>query len=215
MFLARVHHTTVEDIPEGEPVTTGMFSVNQHPTVVLFDSGSSHSFMSSTFAQRYNQQSEELGYRYRISSAGADVLTNQIARGVSLEIEGRRFWVNFIIMPELALDIILGMHWMKNWGVALDTRKRILSLKEPKGEGMFQVPLSGRIGLTSVSCTMQVTSLADISVVCEFLDVFPKDLSGLSPKRVVEFAIELVPGTAPISKRPYRMSPNELAELKV
>jgi hypothetical protein len=38
-YQARVHHTTVDDIPEGEPVTAGMFSINNHPTVVLFDSG--------------------------------------------------------------------------------------------------------------------------------------------------------------------------------
>lgn len=87
-YPARVHHTIVEDIPEGEPVTSGMFSVNQHPAVVLFDSGSSHSFMSLAFARKHNQKSEEMGYRYRISSTGADVLTNQVVRGATLEIEG-------------------------------------------------------------------------------------------------------------------------------
>jgi hypothetical protein len=62
---------------------------------------------------------------------------------------------------------------------------------------------------------VQVKSIADISVVCEFLDVFPDDLPGLPPDRDVEFKIELLPSTAPISKRPYRMPSNELAELKV
>ncbi|WVZ70634.1 hypothetical protein U9M48_019282, partial [Paspalum notatum var. saurae] len=45
--------------------------------------------------------------------------------------------------------------------------------------------------------------------------VFPEELSGLPPDRDVEFAIELVPGTAPVSRRPYRMAPDELKELKV
>jgi len=49
---------------------------------------------------------------------------------------------------------------------------------------------------------------------CEYPDVFPDDLPGMPPDRKVEFAIELQPGTAPISRRPYRMPPNELAELK-
>ena len=57
--------------------------------------------------------------------------------------------------------------------------------------------------------------LYDIPVVYEFLDVFPDELPGLPPDRDVEFKIELVPGTAPISRRPYRMPPNELAELKI
>jgi hypothetical protein len=59
-----------------------------------------------------------------------------------------------------------------------------------------------------------VQEIQDISVVCEFLDVFPKDLPGLPPERDVEFVIELKPGTTPISRRSYRMPPNELAELK-
>jgi len=48
----------------------------------------------------------------------------------------------------------------------------------------------------------------------EFLDVFPEDRSGLPAARDVEFAIEVIPNTTPISKAPYRMTPVELAELK-
>ena len=54
----------------------------------------------------------------------------------------------------------------------------------------------------------------NIWVVCEFLDVFPDDLLGMPPEQEIEFIIELLPGTAPISKRPYRMATNELEELK-
>jgi hypothetical protein len=50
--------------------------------------------------------------------------------------------------------------------------------------------------------------------VCEYPDVFPDELPGMPPDRDVEFVIELQPGTAPISKRPYLMPPKELAELK-
>jgi hypothetical protein len=50
--------------------------------------------------------------------------------------------------------------------------------------------------------------------VSEFPDVFPEELPGMPPERKVEFAIELIPGTAPISKRAYRVSKPELVELK-
>jgi hypothetical protein len=59
-----------------------------------------------------------------------------------------------------------------------------------------------------------IPEIQDIPVVCEFPDVFPEDLPGLPPERDVEFVIELKPGTTPISRRSYRMPPNELAELK-
>jgi hypothetical protein len=76
----------------------------------------------------------------------------------------------------------------------------------------------------SVSCQAQppaqdpmVFSLAveSISVVEEFMDVFPEELPVMPPEREVEFYIDLIPGTAPITKRPYRMAPTELAELKL
>jgi hypothetical protein len=51
-------------------------------------------------------------------------------------------------------------------------------------------------------------------VVRDFPDVFPEELPWISPDREVEFVIDLLPGTAPISKRPYRMSVEELKELK-
>jgi hypothetical protein len=54
----------------------------------------------------------------------------------------------------------------------------------------------------------------EIRVVCDFPYVFPKDLPGMPLDRDIEFIIDLVPGTAPISKRPYGMPSNELAELK-
>jgi hypothetical protein len=70
--------------------------------------------------------------------------------------------------------------------------------------------------LTSpVASNVEVSSdLTSILVVCEFSDVFPNDLPGLPPDREVEFTIELEPGTAPISRRPYCMAPKELAEMK-
>jgi hypothetical protein len=61
---------------------------------------------------------------------------------------------------------------------------------------------------------MEVIPIHQIPVVCEFPDVFPDELPGLPPDRDVEFGIELILGTTPISRRPYRMPPDELAELK-
>jgi hypothetical protein len=61
---------------------------------------------------------------------------------------------------------------------------------------------------------VQETSLNEIRIAQEYLDVFPEDLPSMPPDRDIEFIIELLPGTPPISKRPYRMPVNELMELK-
>ena len=58
------------------------------------------------------------------------------------------------------------------------------------------------------------TLMDGIPTVREFLDVFPYDIAELPPDGVVEFTIDLIPGTDPISFPPYRMAPAELRELK-
>jgi hypothetical protein len=69
-------------------------------------------------------------------------------------------------------------------------------------------------GADSCAYVTITSHLDEIPVVCEYPNVFPDELAGMPPDRDVEFVIELQPGTAPISKRPYRMPPKELAELK-
>ena len=88
-------------------------------------------------------------------------------------------------------------------------------MREPKGGNAFLVPLSRNFELQNLSCAIQATTLCDILVVYEYPYVFPDELLGLSPDRDVEFKIEIVQGTSPISRRPYRMPPNELAILKI
>jgi hypothetical protein len=116
-------------------------------------------------------------------------------------------------MPGLVLDVIMGINWMNKMGVVIDVGSRTIFLKESIGE-TFQVVLRRRIDLGSTTYAIQTTLLAKIPVVCEFPDVFPDELPSLPPDRDVEFTIELIPRTPPISRRPYQMPPNELAELK-
>jgi hypothetical protein len=61
---------------------------------------------------------------------------------------------------------------------------------------------------------MQATSVEEVPVVCEYPDVFLEELPGMPLDRDLEFIIDLIPKTAPIAKRPYRMAANELEESK-
>jgi hypothetical protein len=109
-YQAHVPHTTIDDILEGEPMIANMFSINNHPIVILFDSGSSHSFISQGFARKYEQNIVELECAYRISSVGANLLTKQIVRGVTLNIADRQYKLNLIVMQGLVLDVTIGMN---------------------------------------------------------------------------------------------------------
>jgi hypothetical protein len=112
------------------------------------------------------------------------------------------------------MDIILGMDWMTKHKVLLDIASRVVEIDSPyNGATTLYLPQQEYF----YSCVYATTDikLEDIPIVCEYPDVFPDDLPGMPPDRDIEFIIELQPGTAPISKRPYLMPLNELAELKI
>jgi hypothetical protein len=95
----------------------------------------------------------------------------------------------------------------------LDVANRIVEIQSPIC-GKFTLLLPSQETTRSCAFAMIELPLKKIPVVCEYADVFPDELLGMPPDRDIEFAIELQPGTTPISKRPYRMPPAELAELK-
>jgi len=205
----------VEAIPAGEVVTAGKFLVNQCDALVLFDSGALHSFVSSDFVSKQNLKVVTLDKgSYCISAAGNDISTNQVVLGATLEIGDRQFLADLVVLPGVGIDVILRMKWMSGNGVLIDTTTCVVMLRDPNTKEAFLVQLPRDIHIRSMMNAVTSRAIKDISVVCEFPDVFPDDLPGLPPDRDVEFKIELLPGTAPISRRPYRMPPNELAELK-
>jgi hypothetical protein len=120
-----------------------------------------------------------------------------------------------VVLPGLGIYVILGMNWMSQNGVLIDTSTRVVMLRDPTDQKCFLVQHPWKIDLSSEVHAVQAKALADIPVVSKFPDIFSDDLPRLPLDRDVEFKIELLPGTAPISRRPYRMPPNELAELKV
>jgi hypothetical protein len=111
------------------------------------------------------------------------------------------------------MDVILGMEWMTQHKVILDISDRVVEFNSPTvGHTTLYLPFKD--GTDSCAYVTIISSLDEIPVVCEYPDVFRDELSGMPPDRDVEFVMELQPGTAPISKRPYRMPPKELAKLK-
>ena len=88
-----------------------------------------------------------------------------------------------------------------------------MSLTTPSGEKVEYVATQSASEICWVN-QLKGTAVDDIRVENEYLDVFPDVLLGMPPERDIEFIIELLLGTAPIAKRPYRMGVNELAELK-
>jgi hypothetical protein len=175
-----------EAVQETPGMTVGMFPVDSHIVEVLFDTGATHSFITTSWVEAHNLPITTMSTPIQIDSVGGRIRTDSICLNVSVEIRGIAFPANLVVMGTQEIDVIPGMNWLDKYQAVISCDKRTIKLMSPLGE----------------------------EVVTEFPDVFPEDLPGMPPERKVEFAIELLPGTAPISKRAYRVSGPELVELK-
>jgi hypothetical protein len=148
-----------------------------------------------------------------VSSLRGEMKTKHICPTISIAIRGMDFLSSLIIIDSRGIDIILGMDWLRKYDEVILCTKRAIHLTQEDGTTKeFVVAISAN--QICVLNQVKGTSLDEINIVSEFLDVFPEELSGMPPHWDIEFIIDLLPGTPPISKRPYRMPMNELVELK-
>jgi hypothetical protein len=109
----------VEDIPTGE-VLMGTFFLNEHPIVILFDSIASYDFISSTCVRKAKLSLVASEAPYVISTPGGRVNAHRIVQNIPLELPGRIFSTNLIILSGQGIDVIVGMSWMKLHKAILD-----------------------------------------------------------------------------------------------
>jgi hypothetical protein len=99
--------------------------------------------------------------------------------------------------------LILGMSWLRKTKAIIHYGRHTVELTSPKGE-RFDVEITVTSSTRHATFFIDVEFVGDnIYVVRDFPDVFLEELPGMPPEREVEFVIDLLPGTAPISKRPY------------
>jgi hypothetical protein len=96
---------------------------------------------------------------YCISAAGFNISTNQIVRDVLISISDRQYITDLVMLPGLGIDVILGMKWMSDHGVLIDTSTRTIMLREPKSNEAFLVPLPRSFDHQNLSCAIQTTTL--------------------------------------------------------
>nr|ABA97359.1 retrotransposon protein, putative, Ty3-gypsy subclass [Oryza sativa Japonica Group] len=221
---ARVNHASAEEAQSAPEVILGTFPVNSTPAVILFDSGATHSFISKRFAGAHGLSLVKLKIPMRVHTPGGGMTTTHYCPSMTVEIQGLIFPANLILLESKDLDVILGMDWLTRYRGVIDCASRTIKLTNAKGEVVtFQSPVPQKPGISlnqaageeqEVAVEKTTKKLEDIPIVREYPEVFPDDLTTMPPKRDIEFRIDLVPRTAPIHKRPYRMRANELAEVK-
>ncbi|WVZ80184.1 LOW QUALITY PROTEIN: hypothetical protein U9M48_027681 [Paspalum notatum var. saurae] len=204
----------MDQVPAGEPVLAGTFTVNGHPAVMLFDSRATHTFLSKSYALRHGIKMYKLKEDYHITAPSSPVATGLMAKRLKIDIGPESFVINPVVLPHQGIDVILGMNWMVENNAILHVGSREVQLKSQATGKILKVHIPEQKHLEATVNTTELQEIKKIPVVYEFPDVFLEELPGLPPDRDVEFKIDLIPGTAPVSRRPYRMAPDELKELK-
>nr|AAO73216.1 retrotransposon protein, putative, Ty3-gypsy sub-class [Oryza sativa Japonica Group]AAP68408.1 putative polyprotein [Oryza sativa Japonica Group] len=213
-----------EEAQAAPEVVLGTFPVNSVPATVLFDSGATHSFISKQFVGIHGLIREKLSTPMRVHTPGNSSTSVQFSPSVTIEIQRSPFLANLILLESKDLDVILGMDWLTKFKGVIDCANRTVTLTNEKGGTVvYKSPVSPKQGVSLNQIEMGIPvvtkeknsrKLEDIPIICEYPEVFPKDLTTMPPKREIEFQIDLAPGTAPIYKKPYKIAANELAEVK-
>ncbi|KAI3792884.1 hypothetical protein L2E82_06775 [Cichorium intybus] len=159
--------------------------------------------------------------------------THDVVSDCELDINGKKFRLNLLLIGIKSFDVIIGMDWLGANDTKIACGQKRVSVKTlgakvyVYGERSKHVPSiisvakarrcirKGCVSFLAYVMTEDKVkqTYKDIEVVKEFPEVFPDELPGLPPERQVEFRIDLVPGASPIARAPYRLAPTEMREL--
>ncbi|KAI3754801.1 hypothetical protein L1987_54592 [Smallanthus sonchifolius] len=231
----RAFNINANEAQANNDVINGTFLVNNHYASVLFDTGADRSFVSLTFESRLAKQRTKLDNSYSVEIANRKSITiNSVIRDCNLELNNHKFSVDLLPMQLGSFDIIIGMDWLSKHHAEVICYEKCIRIPLSSGDTLVMFGEKPCRGLQIMSCTLaqkylrkkyvaflahivdtkdKGNKLQDIPIIRDFPEVFPKDLPGLPPPRQVEFRIDLVPGTTPVAKAPYRLAPSEMQEL--
>nr|GEV50145.1 putative reverse transcriptase domain-containing protein [Tanacetum cinerariifolium] len=136
----------------------------------------------------------------------AQRLMDQVTKhtpGCTLTLQNQPFKINLMSIKLGSFDVVIGMDWLSKNHAKILCDQRVV-----------HIPIDGETMIIRVVEKKSYEKrLEDISVVKEFPDIFLEDIPGLPPVRQVEFQINLIPGTTPVGRVPYRLAPSEIQEL--
>ncbi|XP_070042717.1 uncharacterized protein [Nicotiana tomentosiformis] len=224
------------DAIASDVVITGIISVCHRDASVLFGHGSTYSYVFSYFAHSLDMPRESLVLSVHVSTpAGDTIILDRVYRSCVVTIGALVARVDLLLLSMVDFDVILGMDWLSPCHTILDCHAKLVTLAMPD---LPRVMWNGSIDyvpsrvitylkaqrMVEKGCISYLSFVMDVSaetpaidsilVVRDFPDVFPADLPGMPPDRDIDFGIDLVPCTQPISILPYHMAPAKLKELK-
>nr|GEZ37732.1 putative reverse transcriptase domain-containing protein [Tanacetum cinerariifolium] len=167
------------------------------------------------FAPLLNEKSSFVNPGYLIEVAdGKKVEVDRVIRNCKLELGTSLITIDLIPLGYGSFDVIVGMDWLSEPKAEIVCHEKVVRIPLESGEILI-VQGERTPGIAKALSNMKVDEpkLSDISVVRDFIEVFPEDFSGLPPQRQVEFHTDLVSGAMSVAKSPYRLAPSKMQEL--
>jgi hypothetical protein len=138
----RVYYTQVATTLDGESVMMDTFFVANHPTIILFDSGASHTFMTKTFVEKHCIHSIESREGFVIQSHGGQIFTKEVVFHVPVRLAGHEFPTNMIVIKGQDVDVILGMNWLSQNKAIINADQRTIQLSHGQEVVKLSIPVS-------------------------------------------------------------------------
>ncbi|GJV71791.1 putative reverse transcriptase domain-containing protein [Tanacetum coccineum] len=192
-------------------VITGTFLLNNHYASILFDTGADRSFISTACSSLINIAPTPLENCYDVKLAdGKLVGIDTIIRGCTLNFLDHPFNIDLMPIELGSFDVIIRMDYSngrESWLTVISCSRAQEYMA--KGCQVFLAQISAK----KEEDKSEGKQIKDVPIIRDFPEVFLEDLPGLPPDRPVEFQIDLIPGTAPVARAPYRLAPSEMKEL--
>nr|XP_051201962.1 uncharacterized protein LOC127315520 [Lolium perenne] len=170
-----LNHVNAEEAQEAPDIVLGTFPVNSVPSIVLFDSGASHSFVTKPFARKSGLRPTIMRRPMLVQIPGTSTKTDLCCKDVPIDIQGKCFHANLIVLGEQGLEVILGMDWMVKYKGHIDCARRAITMTAEDGEIIEHV---ATIPSSKALCKKSVASpaLHEVPIACEYPEVFPDEL---------------------------------------
>jgi hypothetical protein len=181
-MYGRVNHMTSDEAQQVQDVVLGMFLASSHPATILFDSGASHSVISSSFVTKYSLPIATMKHTMLVSSQGGEMRTKHKCPAVSITIRGVDFLSNLILLDSKGIDIIISMDWLSKYNGVIQCARKAGKLTKKDGTSVEFVAMV-QSDQDSVLNQTKAIALEDIRVVQEYPDVFLEELPGMPPDR--------------------------------
>jgi hypothetical protein len=110
---------TSDEAQQAQDIVLGMFLASSHSATILFNSGASHSFISSSFVVKHNLPIATMKHTMLVTSLGGEMRTKHICLAISITIRGVDFSSNLILLDSKGIDTILGMDWLSKYDGAI------------------------------------------------------------------------------------------------